>query len=376
MKYKQQLILLALCLLAVTGMAMAGGEDALITLSWLEEMLLDPADQALEDGLEEMERDVMNSIATTSKNQKETTALTEAELNALASQAAARMQTGSNGSTSTLINAAKGDRITGPLGGGILLESGSATVESFTGNDLIDVTVGGAAAPGAAAILNHYYIIGTDNGCGLTITSNTATLRVLDGAYAKAGYTPKYESIAKELSELGIFRGSDLGFELERVPTRQEALIMLLRLLGEEEEALAYTGTSPFTDLTGWLDGRKYIHYGAAMGYTNGIDATTFNQYGSASRSVYLTYVLRALGYDDKAGDFVWNTTSDDLAVEIGLMTAKQLNEMEQNGFYRDHVALISKNALKANLKDGSMTLGERLAVSGDISWDDYYGIR
>jgi len=373
MKYRKQLLALALCLLAVTGMALAG-EDTLVTLSWLKTNLLDWADEKLSGGLQDLEDAALEAINGTSSKKNEVTALSEAEIEALADQAAAQLQSG--GGTTALLHVGKGEQITGPLGGGFLLESGTANVNSFTGNDLINVTTGTAAAPGSAVAPGNYYIIGADNGCGMIVTSDGATVRVWDGAYAETGYVPQYTGIANELSTMGIFRGSNLGFELERVPTRQEALIMLLRLLGEEDEALAYTGTSPFTDLTGWMDGRKYIHYGAAKGYTNGIDTVTFNQYGSASRSVYLTYVLRALGYDDKAGDFVWNTTSDDLAVEIGLMTQRQLAEMERSGFYRDHVALISKNALTTMLKDGSMTLGERLATSGDISWDDYEALR
>ena len=83
--------------------------------------------------------------------------------------------------------------------------------------------------------------------------------------------------------------------------------------------------------------------------------------------------VIRPMGPHplDKAGDFVWNTTSDDLAVEIGLLTSRQLTAMKESGFYRDHVVLISKNALTAELKDGSMTLGEQLAMNGVFSWDD-----
>ncbi len=369
MKYRKQLAVVLAGLLALSGIAMASGEDFLITLSWLKEHLTEEVNTELEDGLEQLEEDILEAASGASASQQNTQ-LTAAEIDALAAQAAAKVQPGGSSSTAQL-TLARGALVSGPLGGGMILESGSAVVNSFTGNDLIDVTAGKAVAPGSEAQVGSYYLIGTDNGCGLTITSDTAVVRVLDGAYGKAGYSAKYEEEAEQLSELGIFRGSDLGFELERVPTRQEALIMLIRLLGEEEEALAYTGTSPFTDLTGWLEGRNYIHYGAAMGYTNGIDAVTFNQYGAASRHVYLTYVLRALGYDDRAGDFVWNTTSDDLAVEIGLMTSRELAAMKESGFYRDHVVLISKNALTAELKDGSMTLGEQLAMSGTLSWED-----
>lgn len=370
MKYRRILAALLVGLLALSGVALAGGEDFLVTLSWLKENLTEKVAEELEDGAAQMEEEVLASIGSNKTNKNQNTTLTAAEIDGLVSKVAAQLQP-SGGSSTSQLTLARGAQVTGPLGGGMILESGSATVSSFTGNDLIDVTAGAAAAPGSTAKVGSYYLIGTDNGCGLTITSDTAVVRVMDGAYGKGGYSAKYEEDAELLSELGIFRGSDLGFELERVPTRQEALIMLIRLLGEEEEALAYTGKSPFTDLTGWLEGRNYIHYGSAMGYTNGIDAVTFNQYGAASRHVYLTYVLRALGYDDKAGDFVWNTTSDDLAVEIGLLTSRQLTAMKESGFYRDHVVLISKNALTAELKDGSMTLGEQLAMNGVFSWDD-----
>jgi hypothetical protein len=370
MKYRRTLAALLVGLLALSGVALAGGEDFLVTLSWLKENLTEKVAEELEDGAAQMEEEVLASIGSNKTNKNQNTTLTAAEIDGLVSKVAAQLQP-SGGSSTSQLTLAKGAQVTGPLGGGMILESGSATVSSFTGNDLIDVTAGAAAAPGSAAKVGSYYLVGTDNGCGLTITSDTAIVRVMDGAYSKGGYSAKYEEDAELLSELGIFRGSNLGFELERVPTRQEALIMLIRLLGEEEEALAYTGKSPFTDLTGWLEGRNYIHYGLAMGYTNGIDAVTFNQYGAASRHVYLTYVLRALGYDDKAGDFVWNTTSDDLAVEIGLLTSRQLTAMKESGFYRDHVVLISKNALTAELKDGSMTLGEQLAMNGVFSWDD-----
>ena len=370
MKYRRILAALLVGLLALSGVALAGGEDFLVTLSWLKENLTEKVAEELEDGAAQLEEEVLASIGSNKTNKNQNTTLTAAEIDGLVSKVAAQLQP-SGGSSTSQLTLARGAQVTGPLGGGMILESGSATVSSFTGNDLIDVTAGAAAAPGSTAKVGSYYLIGTDNGCGLTITSDTAVVRVMDGAHSKGGYSAKYEEDAELLSELGIFRGSDLGFELERVPTRQEALIMLIRLLGEEEEALAYTGKSPFTDLTGWLEGRNYIHYGSAMGYTNGIDAVTFNQYGAASRHVYLTYVLRALGYDDKAGDFVWNTTSDDLAVEIGLLTSRQLTAMKESGFYRDHVVLISKNALTAELKDGSMTLGEQLAMNGVFSWDN-----
>ena len=46
------------------------------------------------------------------------------------------------------------------------------------------------------------------------------------------------EEIAGELKTLGLFRGvSDTDFDLDRAPTRVEAVVMLVRLLGAETAA-------------------------------------------------------------------------------------------------------------------------------------------
>ena len=52
------------------------------------------------------------------------------------------------------------------------------------------------------------------------------------------------QAAAEELYDLGLFKGTgNVGgkpvFELERTMTREEALVMLIRLLGKEKEALA-----------------------------------------------------------------------------------------------------------------------------------------
>ena len=48
----------------------------------------------------------------------------------------------------------------------------------------------------------------------------------------------------------GSFTGYGDGYDLEVAPTRLQALIMFIRVLGEENDALAYTGSTPFTDIT------------------------------------------------------------------------------------------------------------------------------
>ena len=84
---------------------------------------------------------------------------------------------------------------------------------------------------------------------------------------------------------------------------------------------------------------------------------------------MYLTFVLRALRYSDAEGDFIWNKTSVDLAVQIGLLTQEQVDSIMTTGFKRDHVALISLNALKKNLKGLNLTLADKLVLDGVLTW-------
>ena len=86
------------------------------------------------------------------------------------------------------------------------------------------------------------------------------TLAVSCALPALAADTGDAQRQAEALKELNLFRGTAQGFELDRAPTRMEALVMLLRLSGKEWEAI-YSGSDqdgaaarhPFTDVpSGW----------------------------------------------------------------------------------------------------------------------------
>jgi hypothetical protein len=58
------------------------------------------------------------------------------------------------------------------------------------------------------------------------------------------------ETLAADLKELGLFKGvSKTTFDLNREPSRAEALVMLIRVLGKENEALNGSWSHPFTDV-------------------------------------------------------------------------------------------------------------------------------
>jgi len=161
---------------------------------------------------------------------------------------------------------------------------------------------------------------------------------------------------AWELYEMGLFQGVGISkdgtteFALDRTPTRAEAVTMLVRLLGKEAEATARSWASPFSDVPDWA--APYVGYAYANGLTSGVSVTEFGTTQEASAGQYLTFLLRALGYDSEQ-DFRWDspwTLTDTLGITDGTYRKDSV-------FTRGDVALVSLKALDTNLKALSTTL-------------------
>lgn len=183
-----------------------------------------------------------------------------------------------------------------------------------------------------------------------------------------AGYEPQFADEAEILYELGLFKGTGSNadgtpiFALEKPATRMQGLIMLIRLLGEEEEALAYNGECPFTDVSG--NAAKYAGYAYSKGYTSGTSDTTFGN-GPLKGNAFLTFVLRALGYDDTAGDFTYSTAIF-FAEEIELITRGEYVD-QSVPLYRDACAQIAYNALLTKPKGEEDLLVQCLQDEGAV---------
>lgn len=174
------------------------------------------------------------------------------------------------------------------------------------------------------------------------------------------------ESLAQDLKNLGLFQGvSDTDFALYRAPTRIEALIMLIRLLGLDLEAKNSEDNHPFTDVPAWAN--AYVGYAYQKGLTNGTSATTFGT-DSATAQMYLTFVLRALGYSDQNGaDFLWNNPYG-LAQETGVLP----DGVDRQNFLRADVVLVSYAALSAYLKNSTQSLAQKLIAENVFTYEDY----
>lgn len=374
MKYRRLVAAaLAACALFTGATVLAAGtaEDPLISRSYLETVFTTPLETYLQTALDAARATVdskVQGIRTTAEAYaREQVArsyadqLGEAVLARAEELAANLSQTALTGGM-TQRTLAKGDQITGPAGASVMFISGAGKVIGPAGSEIINITAGGVRKPGPAIRTGILYMMAADDGSGIEVTSDTAVVLVRDGA--RAGYEVEYTAYAEALNLLGLFRGTGTGYELERSPSRVEALVMLIRLLGEESAALSGDAVTPFSDLDIWAEGKQCVAYGYRLHYTNGTGATTFGPNLDASVEQYFTFVLRALGYVDGT-DFVWNTTSRDLARSLGLVTDGELAAIDRDGFRRDHVALISWRALSCPLKDGSGLLSDRLVNNG-----------
>lgn len=174
------------------------------------------------------------------------------------------------------------------------------------------------------------------------------------------------ESMASDLKTLGLFKGvSETDFDLDREPTRVEALVMLIRVLGKEAEAMNGNWTHPFTDVPAWANG--YVGYAYENGLTKGVSATEFGS-GTANAATFMTFVLRSLGYTDTNGtDFSWNEPFT-LAESVGILP-ERVNTEE---FLRADVATVSYAALSAHLKESSITLADKLIDAGAFDEESY----
>mgnify|MGYP000944889434 CR=1 FL=1 len=184
------------------------------------------------------------------------------------------------------------------------------------------------------------------------------------------GATNEALTAANNLNTLGLFSGVGVDpdgkpmYELDRAPTRIEAITMLVRLLGKESEATNRIWSHPFNDVPTWAE--PYVGYAFNYGLTSGISARKFGSTHLISLSQYLTFILRALGYKDGA-DFQWDEAQE-LTDRLGITNGETYN---LSTFTRGDIAIISFKSLSAKLKGAQTTLIDNFYKSNKIHLND-----
>jgi hypothetical protein len=199
-----------------------------------------------------------------------------------------------------------------------------------------------------------------------SFSQTIASFAADETAAATVSDSSEAQNCADKLNSLGLFKGTDKGYELGRTPTRTEAIVMLIRLLGEDTIATSQKYGHPFSDVPSWAN--NYVGYAYEKGLTKGLTSTAFGANSSATSAQYLTFILRALGYSESAGDFTY-AHAIDKAVEIGLVQLIERQKMMKS-FSRGDSAILSFRALESGLK-GTETGDFATACTDWAKWDD-----
>jgi hypothetical protein len=101
------------------------------------------------------------------------------------------------------------------------------------------------------------------------------------------------EAAAQALSGLGLFKGTARGFELERGMNRAEAAVMLVRLLGAEEEAVKKNIASPFSDVPEWA--ALYVGWLYENDLTNGTGNGCYSPFSPITYEHYVLFLVRTI---------------------------------------------------------------------------------
>lgn len=172
--------------------------------------------------------------------------------------------------------------------------------------------------------------------------------------YAQAA-TPQEEA-GKLLEQLGVLKGDQNGnLMLDKTLLRRDAVVMLARLLGEEEVAAKYPTAPTWKDVT-----IKYyvpfLGWAQAEGYYKGYNDAKFGFTDEITVQDYAQVLLRALGYTDVEWKDAYTKAKD-----LGLLEGVTLEATAK--LPRGNMSVMTVTALNTKVKDSEKTLAETLGI-------------
>lgn len=159
------------------------------------------------------------------------------------------------------------------------------------------------------------------------------------------------EDQAEMLKKLGLFLGTDQGFELERAMTRAEAAAMLFRFLGGAQQGGGETYSHPFTDVPAWAADAVGWLYQQQLTY--GVSDTKYGAEQPVTADQYAAFLSRALAGND-------NFTNRMLS-----NSEKEYFTGNQEPFERQHAVAMSVRALGTTAGPDQPSLAQQLVDKG-----------
>lgn len=191
--------------------------------------------------------------------------------------------------------------------------------------------------------------------------------RCIAGALAAAALTTPalaadFTACADRLYDMQLFAGTGKGYELDRTPSRAEASVMLVRLLGREAEARTGKYASPFTDVPAWA--KPYVGWLYQNGLAAGVGGGKFGSDDKCTAQMMAAFLLRTLGYTEARGDFAF---ANALAFAEEKGVADGANQSASD-FTRDEMVAMSYTALSRPTRADASSLLASLVADGAVS--------
>lgn len=173
-----------------------------------------------------------------------------------------------------------------------------------------------------------------------------------------AGFAADTKSAGEILKGYGVLSG-DANGNLNETQTIDRATMytVLIKLLGKDAEAKAYTVPSTFTDDdTNWA--ANYIAFAEKEGLTKGIGNGLFSPNGKVTLQQMATIMLRALGYEADYNTAIADATAQGLLK--GVVETQNAGIVVKSDVYSSML-----NTLNAPVKGSTELLGNKLKIVG-----------
>ncbi|NLV77487.1 MAG: hypothetical protein GX023_11050, partial [Tissierellia bacterium] len=180
-------------------------------------------------------------------------------------------------------------------------------------------------------------------------------------SFAFAAEKTAEEEAGAFLMKVGVLEGINGELKLEDNLRRQDAVVLIARLHGAEEEAEKFpTDDLTFTDFKDPYY-RPIIAWAVANNLVEGHTPERFGFNEDVTAQQYATILLRALGYNEEVAGKDGYDKALELAKELGLLENVEVEK--DTAITRGQMAVLTFNALGTNMKDSDKTLADKLGI-------------
>lgn len=153
------------------------------------------------------------------------------------------------------------------------------------------------------------------------------------------------------LYDVGLFKGTDKGYELEKGLTREEGATVLVRLLGKENKINADSFVKVFDDVDENRWSYTSIMYCYENNITKGTSINSFSPSAQIDAPQFLALLMRLMGFKEVEPD-----TAFAKSAEYGLLSSKEAEIFSKsNVFTRGEMVQIIYASLKIPMEDDTV---------------------